>query len=531
MDINLPKKPDGTTEHLLSGENRLVTIIGANGAGKSRFTSNVISNLDPNHTYRISALSAFYVSDKPDTLPRSIDSQYAAIIEKSSILRDSAVKNFDRMIAILINEELLNLMAYKVDSFGETPTKPLPPTRLDTLITKWQEIFPDNKVLHRQGKLIFTRRDDKDEYSTTRLSMGEKAVLYYIGATILAPKNAVIFVDNPAEFLHPSIQHIVWDTVEELRRDCSFIYTTHDLDFASTRSENTTIWVRSYDPATTTWDYCVLPPHSTLSDDIYISILGERKPVLFIEGDETHSIDAKLYPLIFRRFAVKPLGSCDKVIEAVRSFNDLKAFHNTDSYGIVDRDRRNDEEVESLRRRKIFVPDVAEIENILMLEEVIKAVARTHRRNPEKAFEEVKEKIVNLFRQQVEAQIIEHTRHRVKRITQTVIDHKADDIEGIKSYISNLNAIIKPDEIYNDISGKFRYYAQKGDYQSILRVFNHKQMIYQSNVAYLTGVNDRGHAKSRNRYINAIIRILKSNDENAHIIRKAIERCFQLNID
>ena len=307
---------------------------------------------------------------------KEIDAQIEAVLENwkfsrlaetdKNILRIGVFElmNSKEPVAILINEELLNLMAYKVDSFGETPTKPLPPTRLDTLITKWQEIFPDNKVLHRQGKLIFTRRDDKDEYSTTRLSMGEKAVLYYIGATILAPKNAVIFVDNPAEFLHPSIQHIVWDTVEELRRDCSFIYTTHDLDFASTRSENTTIWVRSYDPATTTWDYCVLPPHSTLSDDIYISILGERKPVLFIEGDETHSIDAKLYPLIFRRFAVKPLGSCDKVIEAVRSFNDLKAFHNTDSYGIVDRDRRNDEEVESLRRRKIFVPDVAEIENM-----------------------------------------------------------------------------------------------------------------------------------------------------------------------
>ena len=41
-----------------------------------------------------------------------------------------------------------------------------------------------------------------------------------------------------------------------------------------------------------------------------------------------------------------------------------------------DRDRRDEKEVEYLRGKNIFVPEVAEIENILMLEPVVKAVAR-----------------------------------------------------------------------------------------------------------------------------------------------------------
>ena len=84
--------------------------------------------------------------------------------------------------------------------------------------------------------------------------------------------------------------------------------------------------------------------------------MGSRKPVLFIEGDGIHSIDARLYPLLFKDYSVKSLGSCNKVIEATRTFNDLTGF---DSRGIVDRDRRDDKEVAYLRGKRIMVPEVA----------------------------------------------------------------------------------------------------------------------------------------------------------------------------
>ena len=58
--------------------------------------------------------------------------------------------------------------------------------------------------------------------------------------------------------------------------------------------------------------------------------------------------------------------------------------------GIVDRDRRSAQEVEYLRRKRVMVPDVAEIENLLMLEEVVRTVASAHRRDETKAFSKVK---------------------------------------------------------------------------------------------------------------------------------------------
>ena len=60
------------------------------------------------------------------------------------------------------------------------------------------------------------------------------------------------------------------------------------------------------------WDYEVLPPHSQLSDEVYLAIMGSRKPVLFIEGDGIHSIDARLYPLLFKDYSVKSLGAATK---------------------------------------------------------------------------------------------------------------------------------------------------------------------------------------------------------------------------
>ena len=72
----------------------------------------------------------------------------------------------------------------------------------------------------------------------------------------------------------------------------------HDVDFAASRSENAIVWVRSFNPDSESWDYDLLPANSDLSEEIYLALVGSRRPVMFIEGDATHSIDAKLYPLI-----------------------------------------------------------------------------------------------------------------------------------------------------------------------------------------------------------------------------------------
>lgn len=520
MELQLPIRIDGHQGGTLH-DTRQVTVIGANGSGKSRFC-NAILTAAGNKAYRLSALKALFPIKKlqqETATPGSIDDIFERINQMSPQVNNSAETEFDRLTYIMLMEEFHDLMNYKtLLLMGEKPD--FPKTKLDTLVKKWQQVFPKNKVLRENGKLLFSTEGHDDKFSSLRLSDGERAVLYYIGAALYAMPDAVILVDDPETFIHHSILQTLWNVIEEMRPDCTFIYNTHDVDFASSRLDNRCIWVKAFDPEKKAWDYEVMPQGKELSDALYYDILGSRKPVLFVEGDESHSIDSRLYPLIFPEYTVKALGSCDKVIESVRSFNDLRSFHRLESRGIVDRDRRNEKEVEYLLKRNIFVPSVAEIENILMLEGVIKAVARHRRRKEDEVFDSVKKSVLKMFAREIKAQALEHVRHYVKRSVETRIDMKFRSINDVEEHMVDLVNEINPRGMYEQLCREFHEYQQQGNYMAVLRVFNYKQMLGDSNVAQLCGYH------RKDDYIKGVLNILKGDSRNATDIRRAVKACF-----
>ena len=492
MKITLPPRRDG--EIVAIAPDGPIVIVGANGAGKSRFSTQLKKSLGE-AAYELSALDGLYVND------------------------GAALNGFlDR----LMHDEMLNLLNYKIKRSEGVDVK-LERTRLDTVIELWQEIFPDNKILIESGRLLFSRGDDDKSYGAPRLSDGEKTVIYYLAGTLYAPSGAVIFVSSPEMFLNPTIMQTLWSRIELLRPDCRFVYTTHDLEFTSSRAGATVIWVRDCDIGGKCWDYTLLGDSRELSEDVYQAIIGARKPVLFIEGDGVNSIDSKLYPLVFREFTVRSLGSCNKVIEATRTFNDLNAFHHMDSYGIVDRDRRDAHEVEYLRGKRVMVPEVAEIENILMLEDVIKAVAHSRGRRENQVFAKVSKSVIGQFTMALKQQALQHTRHRVKRTVEYRIDRRFTNIEMLEDHIKHLHAEIEPRKIYEEFCSEFRQYVDNRDYAGVLKVFNQKSMLALSNVAGLCGL------QSKEEYVNVIIDLLGDiANPDGQRIRKAVKSCFGL---
>ncbi|MDE6239851.1 MAG: AAA family ATPase, partial [Muribaculaceae bacterium] len=250
MEFSLPPNKDGQTEVVDSAGHPLV-IVGANGAGKSRFTSKMISSLG-NRAYSLSALHGLYVTD-------------ADAVSKSSVGRicgDSAgdkvaigkSNELDLLLSQLMHDEMLNLLNYKLAK-ADGKNAELRLTKLDRVVGLWQEIFPENKILVESGSVLFSRSNGDDRYSALRLSDGERAVIYYIAGVLYAPKGSAIFINSPEIFLHPTIMQSLWSRIELLRPDCTFIYTTHDLEFTSSRSNATVVWVRDYDPAAVSWDY------------------------------------------------------------------------------------------------------------------------------------------------------------------------------------------------------------------------------------------------------------------------------------
>jgi Protein of unknown function (DUF4435) len=112
-----------------------------------------------------------------------------------------------------------------------------------------------------------------------------------------------------------------------------------------------------------------------MPDALLFQVLGNRRPLLFVEGDET-SYDSAIYTALFPNEMVVPRQTCDKVVEATKSMSGLSTLHHLSVRGLVDRDRRGDEEIKALRADGILVADVAEVENLLCLPEALEAVAK-----------------------------------------------------------------------------------------------------------------------------------------------------------
>lgn len=517
MKIILPKRRNGAdSSEIQLAKGQCMLIVGANGAGKTRFTAATARSLGEK-AYPISALDGLFERHDDITSPTGVIKSY--ITPSISAGCPQLPTQLELLLARLMNDEMLNLIGYKL-SLADGKTAELRPTFLDKVVELWQDIFPGNRVLIDSGKILFSRGIGSKGRPALRLSHGERAVLYHAASVLYAPHNAVIFVDSPESFLHPSITASLWNRLENLRSDCTFCYTTHDTEFATSRNGAPVVWVRDCDPSEDAWDYDILPPDSTFSPELYMTLAGARKPMLFIEGDSERSIDAKLYPLIFPDYTVRSLGSCNKVIEATRTFNDLSGFHKIDSRGIVDRDRRNDAEVAYLRRKKIMVPEVAEVENILILPRVVAAMARVAGADPGRVTSKVRHAVMSMFKADLKSQALLHTRHRVKRTMEYRADSRSSDITSFEKHLDTLLAEIRPREIYEQFCREFRRYVQNDDYEAVLRVYNQKSMLPGCNVAQLCGFGNK------EGYIEGIMEVLRHNGPIADEIRNAVLLCL-----
>ncbi len=519
MNINLPRRKDSDKPGMLSADpGSSFVIIGANGAGKTRFTASMVEQIG-DKAFRISALDGLYERRKTSTSPQTLRGRCDASVVAGLERGGNLPTGLELLLAQLMHEEMLNLIGYKLAIANDSQSK-LKRTKLDKVIEIWQEVFPDNKVLINSGKILFSRGLDPENYSALKLSDGERAVLYYAGAVLYAPHNSVIFVDSPEMFLHPTLTSSLWNRLETLRRDCAFCYTTHDPDFASSRNGAPVIWVRDCDIEQHAWDYDIMPSQDGIASELYMSLVGARKPVLFIEGDSHRSIDARLYPLIFPDFTVRSLGSCNKVIEATRTFNGLASFHRLDSMGIVDRDRRDDKEVEYLRGKNILVPEVAEIENMFLLEEVITTMAKMNGADPARALQKVKHAVISLFKSELRQQALQHTRHYMKKMVERRVDGRFPDIDTLEQHVGGLLDELNPRGMYENLCREFHVFADSADYNGILKVYNQKSTLSNCNVAQLCGYTNK------DRYINGVISLLSGNRPEAEHIRAALRKAL-----
>lgn len=352
-------------------------------------------------------------------------------------------------------------------------------------------------------------------YNAPIMSDGERVIFYLIGQCLAARENGIVVIDEPELHLHKALQSRLWDAIEAERPDCLFVYLTHDLDFAVTRVSATKIWLRSYD--SNQWDWHFIPENEEIPERLLLEILGSRKPILFVEGDR-NGLEYFLLSHLFKNFTVTPCGGHEQVIHSTCSFLKLKNIHNLECKGIIDRDFRTDEQVEYLKQRDVFCFDVSEIENLFLLEDVLRAVAVALNR-PEDANDLV-EKTKKL--------VFTHMEKEKERLVSAIVAARIEDnfskfnakVIGELELVKSLNALVSSIDIpslYTETNNLVDTVLSNRNYSAALQLYNNKGLLPQ--VSSLFGFKTN---KDTNELINYIKRLIKG--KNNEIILEAFQK-------
>jgi ABC-type cobalamin/Fe3+-siderophores transport system ATPase subunit len=528
MNIQLPSKKGTPNANPTIDFDQLV-IIGANGAGKTRLGSR-IEQTYLGQTHRISAQKSLtfpsFVS--PTSKSRAgiefkYGGYYAHFTEESQYLNQkvqarwggnintSLLNDFDKLLVLLHTEEYEDSLSFKEGRIDK------PTTKLDRVQKIWEEVLPHRKLLKSAGVIeTYPTDNPANTYNATEMSDGERVIFYLIGEVICAEQNSIIIIDEPEMHIHKSLIKTLFDLIEIERPDCSFIYLTHDIDFAFTRQNAVKIWAKSYE-GNDVWDYEILDETSPIPEQLYLEVLGSRKPIIFLEG-ESSSIDYEIYEQVYDGHTLKPLGSCNKVIQVVNAFNEQKEFHHIDSFGIVDRDRRQHGDVVNLNAKGIWVLDVAEAENLLLLESIVKSVASHMGKDAGPVFAQVKQNLIDFFRNQLELQILLHFKEVLRRDFMSLTNFPSRTIADVITEIDGLYYAINKQALFDNVKAEFDNVLANNDYNSVLRLFNLKNaLIPNSNVCDLTGV------RNKEEYLSLVITLLKKKDSVSQTIKVEID--------
>jgi hypothetical protein len=391
------------------------------------------------------------------------------------------LSDFDKLLTYLFSDANETNARYveEVERIKDRRIDP-PETKLRTTKRVWESVLPHRKLEIGGGKVETRVVSGKVEangslYNASEMSDGERVVFYLVGQALSASENGVIVVDEPELHLHRSIQSRLWDAIEAERSDCLFVYLTHDLDFAASRISATKVWLESYDGAR--WDWHEVEETEGIPEQLYLEILGGRKPVLFCEGDKG-SLDYFLYQKAYPDFTVAPCGNAYGVVQATRSFTNFEHLHSHACHGIVDRDFRDGVEVEWLQNMSVFVLDHSEIENVLLSEDILRAVADHQRltdRFPE-LLEKAKDVVFREMTQDWETLVSSLTAAKVERRLKN-FDAKARGTGELGIALGSLTSSIDVDSIYDETAAEVHRVIDERNYAEALRLYNNKGLL------------------------------------------------------
>lgn len=473
-----------------------IVFIGANGAGKTRlgvFLDQQLSNKNIN-VHRIAAHRSLILN--PNTPPVNLEVAQNRLLYGSDQENIGSKKHFrfksnpatvllsdfDYVLSSLYaenNDVSIEFRQHAMSNTNERLTPPL--AKFDKLQEIWEKLLPHRKLIIL-GNNLKTTTIDGNEYSSSEMSDGERVIFYLIAQALLVKPDTLLIFDEPELHINRSILDKLWDEIEASRPDCCFVYITHDIDFASSRNAATRYAVRSFQKSPhEAWDIDLIPFNNDLPEDIIVTIVGSRKPVLFIEGDKD-SLDFALYRRVYDQFTVIPVGGCEAVIHTVSSFAARPELHRIGCAGLVDADARNDKEAEDLKKNGIYRLPVSEVENLLLLPKVLIAIAITLNFTQLEAKDKldcIKNTIQDKARQEVDTVCLRYTKRRLDSILKK-ISSEDKNIESLNENFKKEIDKIDPKEIFDKAKKDLINAIDSNNYENLLLLFDNKGLLSEA---------------------------------------------------
>lgn len=464
-------------------------VVGANGSGKSTLASTIKNNFSEKIGIVIPAQKLLIIPtfDSVPNLEKSmseyrkfeaniIDSKITYNLSYNDTIPYEETKKYGADYKYILNAFFAekthteSIIHRKLKENGCVNIKEYSPIKLDKAINIWNFLIEHREMFYDDNNNLKIKvKESLEEYPAYQMSDGEKNIFFLIGRVLLASDNAIIIIDEPEMYLHKAIVNKLWDRLENERRDCKFIYLTHDLEFASSRKANK-YWIKDFQ-FPSKWEIDPIPEND-IPDSLLMKILGSRKKILFCEGKKS-SLDIQIYEILFPNYTIIPLEGCSNVINYTKAFN--KIPKNSTAIGIVDRDFRTDEQINKFSDENIYVYSVAEIENLFLLEDFIQIFAKNKKERID--IENLKEKVIDKLEKDKELQISNYVTSYINYVFSEEHVKKAESKQEIENNFHKFIAKIEIDDLYNKRKEEIEKIINEKDYSKALKVYNNKGLL------------------------------------------------------
>ena len=169
-----------------------------------------------------------------------------------------------------------------------------------------------------------------------------------------------------------------------------------------------------------------------------------------------------------------------------------------------------------MKENNIFVPQVAEIENLFLLPEVIEIVSEKQDKiDVEKIISDIKERVFDFLQNNMEEQALLFTKQRSQNDIIQKLNKSALTMDEYKNNLKELVNISNIQDFYDQEMKKLQQIVSDKDYMAALKIINHKGLLPNTRLPNVFGWK-------KDYYIDYVLGLIERYDELRRIFKQYI---------